>query len=601
MRLRKGLFAFAILTAITFAQAAPAASPAKPEVKPWVERSNANAKWALAQTAKFQPEGAAQQGIEGLDEQITDLSPGFRDRIKAANQQVLAELKKREAVEKDPKVKQDLAIMIESTQDSIYGQELGQKYNIPYFNLPQTLFGSFRGLLDDQIAPERRKAALVRLRKYTGVEPGFKPFTELAQADTLARLDTPGLVGPFKDQVEKNLANSKSFIDGIGGLFAKYKIEGYEEPYAKLKEQIAAYDAFVREKVLPKARTDFRLPPEVYAYQLKQVGVAMPPAELAKVAHAAFDDLQAQMQKVAADVAKEKGWDKTDYRDVIRELKKDQLVGEAILPHYEERLKQIEAIIVREKIATLPSRPARIRLSSAAESAASPVPNMRPPRLIGNTGEQGVFMLPLNVPGPAGTGGTQRQDDFTLAAASWTLTAHEARPGHEMQFAAMLENGVSLARAIFAFNSTNAEGWGLYSERLMLPYMPKDGQLLSLNARLMRAARAFLDPELQSGKVTPAQAFKILREDVSLSEGLANSEVERYTYRAPGQATSYFYGFMLLNQLRADVEKQLGPKFDQQKFHDFILAQGLLPPPLLRKAVMEEFVPAQGAGTHGKK
>jgi len=32
---------------------------------------------------------------------------------------------------------------------------------------------------------------------------------------------------------------------------------------------------------------------------------------------------------------------------------------------------------------------------------------------------------------------------------------------------------------------------------------------------------------------------------------------------------------------------------DQKKYHDFILAQGLLPPDLMRKAVLEEFVPAQ--------
>jgi uncharacterized protein (DUF885 family) len=34
----------------------------------------------------------------------------------------------------------------------------------------------------------------------------------------------------------------------------------------------------------------------------------------------------------------------------------------------------------------------------------------------------------------------------------------------------------------------------------------------------------------------------------------------------------------------------MGARFDQQKFHDFILAQGLLPPRILRKAVFEEFV-----------
>jgi uncharacterized protein (DUF885 family) len=37
----------------------------------------------------------------------------------------------------------------------------------------------------------------------------------------------------------------------------------------------------------------------------------------------------------------------------------------------------------------------------------------------------------------------------------------------------------------------------------------------------------------------------------------------------------------------------LGKKFDALKFHDFILVQGLLAPDLLRKAVLENFVPQQ--------
>ena len=54
----------------------------------------------------------------------------------------------------------------------------------------------------------------------------------------------------------------------------------------------------------------------------------------------------------------------------------------------------------------------------------------------------------------------------------WTLTAHEARPGHEMQFSSIIESGVSIARAVFAFNSANVEGWGLYAEAIMRPYLP---------------------------------------------------------------------------------------------------------------------------------
>ena len=177
---------------------------------------------------------------------------------------------------------------------------------------------------------------------------------------------------------------------------------------------------------------------------------------------------------------------------------------------------------------------------------------MRPPRLLGNTGELGEFVLPLNVPSARGTDpAAGRFDDFTFAAASWTLTAHEARPGHEMQFAKMIEAGVSVPRAVFAFNSTNVEGWGLYAEWMMLPYMPAEGQLISLQFRLLRAARAFLDPELHMGRVTPDEARRVLRDDVVLSPAMTESEVERYMFRSPAQATSYFYGYTQLRELRS--------------------------------------------------
>jgi uncharacterized protein (DUF885 family) len=45
--------------------------------------------------------------------------------------------------------------------------------------------------------------------------------------------------------------------------------------------------------------------------------------------------------------------------------------------------------------------------------------------------------------------------------------------------------------------------------------------------------------------------------------------------------------------LRAETERVLGARFDRRRYHDFLLSQGLLPPALLRQAVLEEFVPAQ--------
>jgi uncharacterized protein (DUF885 family) len=241
---------------------------------------------------------------------------------------------------------------------------------------------------------------------------------------------------------------------------------------------------------------------------------------------------------------------------------------------------------------TLPARPAIIRLATAAETAQQPAPHMQPPPFLHNTGQRGEFVLPLNIPSATG-GASDKYDDFTFDSVAWTLTAHEARPGHELQFDSMVEHGVSLARVLYAFNSTNVEGWGLYSEYIMQPYEPADGQLLTLQLRLLRAARAFLDPELQSGATTPQRAYEVLEKDVVLSHAFATEEVERYTFRSPGQANSYFYGYTRLLALRQEAQAALGKKFEQKRFHDFILAQGLLPPDLMRKAVLEDFVPAQ--------
>lgn len=92
----------------------------------------------------------------------------------------------------------------------------------------------------------------------------------------------------------------------------------------------------------------------------------------------------------------------TDYRDVIRALNRDQWEGQSILPNYEKRIAEIEDIIRSEHLVTLPNRPLKSKLTSEAESAATPAPNMRPPRMIGDTGESGVFILPLRIPAPPG-------------------------------------------------------------------------------------------------------------------------------------------------------------------------------------------------------
>jgi uncharacterized protein (DUF885 family) len=571
---------------------AQAMKPSAGSDKSWIGRSNQYTQSLLDVQLRHSPEGGSAQGIAKYDTQITN--PTRADEIvqRKELQDILATLKKDEAKEKSQDVREDLEILQKTFGLQFRQDDYELDHKVPFIDASQAVFGGLRTLLDDQVPEERRPAAVVRLRKYAGVEPGFKSFADLLKQRVEEQMAKPGMIYPSAVQMETELGRDKNYVDGIQALFIKYKLTGWQEPFAKLRQELADYDTWVRATVMPKARSDFRLAPEEYALRLENYGIDIPPAQLAEMAHKAFVEDQAQMAPLAAEVAKQHGWKLADYRDVIRELKKTQITGDEILPFYKARLHAIEDIIVAKNLVTLPDRPAIIRLATAAETAQQPAPHMVPPPFLHNTGQKGEFVLPLNVPSAMG-GEADKYDDFNFDAVSWTMIAHEARPGHELQFDSMLEHGVSLARALYAFNSTNVEGWGLYSEWMMEPYEPADGKLLTLQLRLLRAARAFLDSELESGKIKPEEAYKVLENDVVLSHAFATEEVERFTYRMPGQASSYFYGYVRLLQLRKDTEAALGAKFNQKKFHDFLLSQGLLPPELMRKAVMDEFVPSQ--------
>lgn len=567
------------------------ALPALADDADWVEKSNEHAQVVLEVLSKFSPEGAGSIGVDGLDEQVSDLGPGIYERSLQATRDVLAELQERESRETDPKVRQDLGILIKAMEDNIFSSELDRANMLPYFNISQTVFFGVRGLIDAQIPRERYPAAVSRIEKYAGLVEGFEPIAEQAKARTAERFDVEGLAGPFIDQVEQDLERAETFITGIEGLLAGTDLQGWEESYATLAGQLRDYNDWVRAEIIPRARTDYRLPQAMYEDALRNWGVHSSPEELIEQATKGYMDIRNEMEALAPQIAAEKGWDTRDYREVIALLKEEGAIdGDKLLDHFHAVLRDLEEIIVREKIITLPDRDAGIRIATAAETAASPAPHLEIPRMIGNTGEYPSFIIPQLT---QNEDGSWVQTDDTYAAGSWTLTVHEARPGHEMQFSSVLESGVSITRALFAFNSANVEGWGLYAEAVMRPYLPLEAQMISLQYRLMRAGRMFLDPMLNLGLITPAEAKGLIMNDMAIGESWAQNEIERYTYRMPGQATAYYYGYNKMQALRAQTELKLRDKFDQKAFHDFVLAQGLLPPDILKDAVMNEFVPSQ--------
>lgn len=574
-----------IAAACLIALALPAAA-----AEDWVARSNANAQPLLKVLADFSPETGSALGVPGYDEGVLDLKPGVNERFRAAAEAARRDLQAKRESEKDPRVLQDLDIMIEAAQQQIETSRINEKYQLPFIDIGQTLFQGQFILLQEDVPAERRAHALVRLKRYVGMEPGYTPVTELAKA-RFAEAKGAEQLGPVRKQVEKAISSTPQYVKGLRDLYAKNKIKGADKALDKLEAQLNDYNAWIKATVLPRARDDFRLPRDLYADNLKGVGLDIPPEALVQKARLSYAEIRNEMQAIASQIAAQRQLPDSDYRAVIKALKQEQIAPDQVEATYHEVIGKAEEIIRRERIVTLPQRPMQMRMASAAETAAQPAPHMDPPPLIGNKGERGTFVLTAGNPGTGGK--SEGYDDFSHRGATWTLTAHEGRPGHELQFTAMVERGVSLARSIFAFNSVNVEGWALYAEAELKPYEPLEGQLFALQARLQRAARAILDPMLNLGLIDKERAHQVLTDEVGLSQGMATQEVDRYTFRAPGQATSYFYGYTRLMELRAKTEIALGPKFDRLAFNDFVINQGLLPPNLLEQAVEKEFVPSR--------
>ncbi|MGA3210751.1 MAG: DUF885 family protein, partial [Terriglobales bacterium] len=333
----------------------------------WIATSNKYANLLTEVNFKHHPEAASAQGLSEFDTRIAQPTLADEDQERQETVAALAKLKGASAEKQPREVAQDLQIMIRRVELGFKEADFARAHKVSFFNASARVFSGLQILLDEQTPPDRRQAAVVRIREYAGLEPGYTAITEILKQRITEQMAKSGVIYPARVEIETEMGRNSNYVDGIAALMKKYNLNGWQEPFGKLKMQLADYDAWIRATVLPKARTDFRLPPEEYALNLEAFGIDIPPEQVAAMAHQAFAEIQGEMKSIALTIAQQRRLPSSDYRDVVRELKKHQLVGDAILPFYEERLKQIEKIIVEQQIVSLPERPARIRLATAAE------------------------------------------------------------------------------------------------------------------------------------------------------------------------------------------------------------------------------------------
>jgi uncharacterized protein (DUF885 family) len=160
-----------------------------------------------------------------------------------------------------------------------------------------------------------------------------------------------------------------------------------------------------------------------------------------------------------------------------------------------------------------------------------------------------------------------------------SLTAHEAVPGHHIQYALVEELGALPEWRRWDVYPVFSEGWGMYAESIggeVGLYKDPYSKFGQLDLEAWRAIRMVVDTGIHTMGWTRQQAIDYVRANSAKTDREIENEVDRYIAK-PGSVPAYRIGAMKIQELRRYAAKELGAKFDVRAFHDELLGSGQLP------------------------
>ncbi len=171
------------------------------------------------------------------------------------------------------------------------------------------------------------------------------------------------------------------------------------------------------------------------------------------------------------------------------------------------------------------------------------------------------------------------------------LNIHEAVPGHYTQLVHS-NKSKSLIKSIFG-NGAMVEGWAVYTERMMLEEGYGDNEpelwLMYYKWNLRVIMNSILDYSIQVNGLTEDKALDMMVNQAFQEPAEAQGKWRRATL-SQVQLTSYFTGYSEIYQLREELKKATGDKFNLKDFHDQFLSFGSAPVPIIKKLMFDDYV-----------
>ncbi len=527
---------------------------------------------------KLFPEYVSYYGFPKFNSKTTSYSRDLDNETYAHAYRWKNRLLKFIQVEKHPELISDAKVLLEFQEMELENIELDRSVGIiPFMPISLSVLNNLEPLIRPDSTKVELNAGMARFRAYVRGEEGKLPLVDGFTSYMLHRmkyLADNRMRGfwPSNDEMTKYIKNSDDSLDELKKLLSRWPGDEWKRDFEEFKLQEANYREFLIRKVLPYSRKVNQLEPRVYAYQLKESGIFKKPQDLIVESLADYEAIYKTFKDSGKKVAQKYNLSDSSPQGVIKFLKARKFrTDKEIIDSYIQENDKLMSIIKEHDLISIKARPEiEIRFATASEMNSIASPHFMPPPMIKNSKVLPKFVIPRLT----GEGGT---DDYVFREAIINLCAHEAIPGHAVQYQIMKERGVSLARSWLANNSANVEGWAHYAESIVYPYLDEETKFVTIQRRLWRIARAFLDPQLNLRKISQARVKEVFVDELGFSESFAKTEFERYSYNFPGQAPSYYYGYKSLLETKKRFKEKHKTGFTEKCFNDAVLDLGLLP------------------------
>jgi uncharacterized protein (DUF885 family) len=354
---------------------------------------------------------------------------------------------------------------------------------------------------------------------------------------------------------------------------------------------IRGFSDWLRDDLLPDAAGDFRLGADLYAQKFgHSLKTDMTPAELEQRAASAYDEVRAEMLRLARELWPASMGDEPlpddegrTVRSVLDAIAAEHPRADELLDFCRAENTRIQAFIGERDLVGLADEPLQIVWT---------------PRFLRSFG--GAMLIP---PGPLDRGldsffaitpmpdewSEERRESYLRednARMLRLLTIHEAVPGHYLQLAYSNRTD-SLVRSIFQ-SGVFAEGWAVYITQVMMDvgYGADDPALMLVHWKfyLRSITNTLMDLRIHAGSMSEQEAMTLMVDGGFQEEGEAANKWDRARLSST-QLCEYFLGSVGMHDLEEEARRRAaaeGQEFEYRPFLESVLAHGTPSLPVIR-------------------